>query len=146
MSSGKPSYTPKSNNQTGPETRLASGTPSPLADELFILTLGSTVPPLINQGFARTVLGHNLAQISSGILTLSTIFLIIVFVIDWRIKPPPPKHIRNGNCRFCICSGSPCRLFPFLSALPGSTPIPGSSLANDWNIASPKRYNRNTVC
>ena len=57
----------------------------------FLITIGSTIPPFINPQFGRTVLGHNLSRISSGILTLSTIFLIIIFIIDWRIKPPPPK-------------------------------------------------------
>lgn len=40
----------------------------------FLITIGSAVPPLINPQFGRTVLGHNLSTISSGILTLSTIF------------------------------------------------------------------------
>ena len=92
MSSGKPSYTPKSNNQTACG-RLASLLEHHLLwpTNWFILTLGSTVPPLINQGFARTVLGHNLAQISSGILTLSTIFLVIVFVLTGALSHATTK-------------------------------------------------------
>ncbi len=86
----------------------------------FILTLGSTVPPLINPSFARTVLGHNLAQISSGILTLSTIFLIIVFVIDWRIKPPPPKAYPKWKLPLLYLQWLTLPIISFfLSALPG---------------------------
>jgi cellulose synthase/poly-beta-1,6-N-acetylglucosamine synthase-like glycosyltransferase len=86
----------------------------------FILTLGSTVPPLVNRAFARTVLGHNLAQISSGILTLSTIFLIIVFIIDWRIKPPPPAAYAKWKLPLLYLQWLTLPIISFfLSALPG---------------------------
>lgn len=86
----------------------------------FILTLGSTVPPLINPIFGRTVLGHNLAQISSGILTLSTVFLVIVFIIDWRIKPPPPRSYPKWKLPLLYLQWITLPLISFfLSALPG---------------------------
>lgn len=86
----------------------------------FILTLGSTVPPLINPAFGRTVLGHNLAQISSGILTLSTIFLVIVFIIDWRIKPPPPSSYAKWKIPLLYLQWLTLPVISFfLSALPG---------------------------
>ncbi len=86
----------------------------------FILTLGSTVPPLVNPVFARTVLGHNLAQISSGILTLSTIFLAIVFIIDWRIKPPPPASYAKWKLPLLYLQWLTLPIISFfLSALPG---------------------------
>lgn len=86
----------------------------------FILTIGSTVPPLINPLFGRTVLGHNLARISSGILTLSTIFLIIVFIIDWRIKPPPPKAYPKWKLPLLYLQWLTLPIISFfLSALPG---------------------------
>jgi cellulose synthase/poly-beta-1,6-N-acetylglucosamine synthase-like glycosyltransferase len=86
----------------------------------FLLTLGSTVPPLINPVFGRTVLGHNLARISSGILTLSTVFLIIVFIIDWRIKPPPPKTYSKWKLPLLYLQWITLPIISFfLSALPG---------------------------
>ncbi len=86
----------------------------------FILTIGSTVPPLINPLFGRTVLGHNLARISSGILTLSTIFLIIVFIIDWRVKPPPPSTYPKWKLPLLYLQWLTLPLISFfLSALPG---------------------------
>ena len=86
----------------------------------FILTVGSTVPPLVNPAFGRTVLGHNLSRLSSGILTLSTIFLIVVFVIDWRIKPPRPKEFAAWKLPFLYLQWFTLPLISFfLSALPG---------------------------
>ncbi|MFC1626724.1 glycosyltransferase [Patescibacteria group bacterium] len=86
----------------------------------FLLTIGSTVPPLINPAFGRTVLGHNLSQISSGILTLSTLFLVVVFVIDWRIKPPKPKDLAAWKLPFLYLQWLTLPVISFfLSALPG---------------------------
>ena len=86
----------------------------------FILTIGSTVPPLINPMFGRTVLGHNLSRISSTILTLSTIFLIIVFIIDWRIKPPKPKEYPAWKLPLLYLQWLTLPIISFfLSALPG---------------------------
>ena len=86
----------------------------------FILTIGSAVPPLINPAFGRTVLGHNLSRLSSGILTLSTIFLIVIFVIDWRIKPPKPKEMASWKLPFLYLQWFTLPIISFfLSALPG---------------------------
>lgn len=86
----------------------------------FLLTIGSTIPPLVNPAFGRTVLGHNLAQISSSILTLSTIFLVIVFVIDWRIRPPKPKEYATWKLPFLYLQWFTIPIISFfLSALPG---------------------------
>jgi len=86
----------------------------------FLLTIGSTVPPFVNSDFGRTVLGHNLARISSSILTLSTIFLLIVFIIDWRIKPPRPKDYAMWKIPFLYLQWFTLPVISFfLSALPG---------------------------
>ena len=86
----------------------------------FLLTLGSTIPPIVNPAFGRTVLGHNLSQMSSGILTLSVIFLIVVFVIDWQIKPPRPKEYSAWKLPFLYLQWFTLPLISFfLNALPG---------------------------
>ncbi len=86
----------------------------------FLLTLGSALPPIINPAFGRTVLGHNLAQLSSGILTLSAIFLVVVLFIDWRIKPPRPKEFASWKLPFLYLQWITLPVVSFfLSALPG---------------------------
>lgn len=86
----------------------------------FLLTIGSALPPLVNPNFARTVLGHNISQIASSILTLSTVFLLVVFIIDWRIKPPRPKEVASWNIPFLYLQWFTLPVIAFfLSALPG---------------------------
>ncbi len=53
----------------------------------FILTLGATLPPLLNENFSRTVIGKTLPQVSSAILTVSMVSLLVVIFVDWRTKP-----------------------------------------------------------
>jgi len=86
----------------------------------FVLTIGSTIPPLINPAFGRTVLGHNLSQISSGILTLSAVFLIVVAIIDWRTRPARPKEFALWKLPFLYLQWVTLPVISFfLSALPG---------------------------
>ncbi len=86
----------------------------------FILTIGSTLPPLINPAFGRTILGHNLAQLSSGILTLSTIFIVVVIIIDLRTKPPRPKDFAAWKLPFLYLQWITVPIVSFfLSAIPG---------------------------
>ncbi|MDO8452029.1 MAG: glycosyltransferase family 2 protein [bacterium] len=86
----------------------------------FVLTVGSTIPPLINPAFGRTVLGHNLSQLSSGILTVSAIFLLVVIIIDWRTKPPRPKDFASWKLPFFYLQWVTLPIISFfLSALPG---------------------------
>ena len=53
----------------------------------FVLTLGATLPPLLNETFSRTVIGKTLPQVSSAILTLSLVSLFVMIFVDWRSKP-----------------------------------------------------------
>jgi cellulose synthase/poly-beta-1,6-N-acetylglucosamine synthase-like glycosyltransferase len=86
----------------------------------FILTVGSMIPPLINPAFGRTALGHNLSQISSGILTVSMVFILVVVFIDWRTKPPRPKEFSNWKLPFLYLQWFTIPVVSFfLSALPG---------------------------
>lgn len=86
----------------------------------FILTLGSTLPPIINPAFGRTVLGHNLAQLSSGILTLAMGFLLVVLIIDWRTRPPRPKDFKTWHLPFLYIQWLTLPIVSFfLAALPG---------------------------
>lgn len=86
----------------------------------FILTLGSTIPPIVNPSFSRTVLGHNLSLISSVILTLSALFLIVLAVLDMKLKPPKPKEFKNWKTPFLFLQWLSLPVVGFfLSTLPG---------------------------
>lgn len=86
----------------------------------FILTLGSTIPPLINPFFAKTVLGHNLAKISSTILTICLIFLLVIVILDIKLKPPRPKSFSSWKVPTLYLQWLTLPIVSlFLSALPG---------------------------
>jgi hypothetical protein len=53
----------------------------------FVLTLGATLPPLLNKNFGLTVIGRTLPQVSSAILTMSLVSLMVIIFVDWRSKP-----------------------------------------------------------
>ena len=56
----------------------------------FILTLGASIPALVNPVFSRTALGHNLPRLSGLILTLTTVFLLVLIIIDAKSRPKRP--------------------------------------------------------
>lgn len=58
----------------------------------FIITIGVTLPSLLNPRFARTALGYTVPKLSSFVLTLSLGFLILTLIIDHYYKPKRPKN------------------------------------------------------
>lgn len=59
----------------------------------FAITLGATVPVLINPVFAQTVMGQNLPKVSFGILTFCWIFLAVILWVDFRQRPKREYHV-----------------------------------------------------
>ncbi len=59
----------------------------------FILTLGATLPPLLNPKFFQTSLGYNLPKFSSLILTICLGFLAVTIILDLLLKPKPRKKL-----------------------------------------------------
>jgi cellulose synthase/poly-beta-1,6-N-acetylglucosamine synthase-like glycosyltransferase len=57
----------------------------------FIITIGLTLPTLLNPAFGRTTLGYTVPKISSFTLTVAMAFLIVMLVLDRFYKPPRPK-------------------------------------------------------
>ena len=53
----------------------------------FIITLGATLPPLLNEEFARTIIGKTLPQVASTILTLSLFSLLMILFVDIKSRP-----------------------------------------------------------
>ena len=86
----------------------------------FTITIGLSIPSLLNPAFARTALGYTVPKLSSFILTISLTFLLVTLVIDNIQKPKRPPHF--SFFRFLL---TPFEfiLMPvvgfFLSAIPG---------------------------
>lgn len=59
----------------------------------FAITLGATIPVLLNPAFAQTVMGQNLPRISFGILTSCWVFMAVILIIDFRQRPKRPGKI-----------------------------------------------------
>ncbi len=52
----------------------------------FLLTLGASLPVLINPYFKRTVMGYVLPKVAGGILTLSVLFVLVIAYLDFQAK------------------------------------------------------------
>lgn len=86
----------------------------------FILTLGSTIPSLLNPRFAKTALGYNLPRISSTILTACAIFLLVIIFLDLKMKPAKPKEFVRWKMPILYLQWLTLPIVSFfLSALPG---------------------------
>ena len=59
----------------------------------FIITLGATVPIIINPEFHDTVLGHNLPFFSAIILNICLLALLVTIFIDFRQRPSRPEEV-----------------------------------------------------
>ena len=86
----------------------------------FTITIGLSIPSLLNPAFARTALGYTVPKLSSFILTISLTFLLVTLVIDNIQKPKKPKHFSTFRL---ILTPFEFILMPvvgfFLSAIPG---------------------------
>lgn len=57
----------------------------------FILTLGTSLPVMLNPNFFQTAFGYNLPKIANVILTICLIPLITLIVLDWKLRPNSQK-------------------------------------------------------
>lgn len=86
----------------------------------FIITLGLSVPVLLNPEFARTVIGYSLPGLSSIILTISLSFLLVMFIIESKHRPPRPKEVSPWHAALLPFEYILMPITGFLlSALPG---------------------------
>ncbi|OGM11409.1 hypothetical protein A2Z22_00830 [Candidatus Woesebacteria bacterium RBG_16_34_12] len=58
----------------------------------FIITVGLTVPTLINPRFARTALGYTVPKLSSLVLTTALVFLVVMLIFERIYRPKRPKE------------------------------------------------------
>ncbi|OGD85341.1 hypothetical protein A2164_04595 [Candidatus Curtissbacteria bacterium RBG_13_35_7] len=86
----------------------------------FAITLGATLPVILNPVFAQTVMGQNLPKAAFGILTSCWLFLAVILLIDFRQRPK-----REGKVSFLKKIATPFEfvLMPVVTfiftALPG---------------------------
>ena len=57
----------------------------------FILTLGTSLPVMLNPKFFQTTFGFNLPRISNIILTICLIPLVTLIILDWKLRPARQK-------------------------------------------------------
>lgn len=53
----------------------------------LLLIVGGNIPPLLNPAFSGTVLGAQLPQISSVIITISLAFMVVMVLLDLTYRP-----------------------------------------------------------
>lgn len=58
----------------------------------FLITIGLTLPTLINPAFGRTALGYSVPKASSFLLTVALVFLVVMLVFDNIYKPKRPHN------------------------------------------------------
>ncbi|MCH7641444.1 glycosyltransferase family 2 protein [Patescibacteria group bacterium] len=57
----------------------------------FVLTLGATLPVLINPAFSRTSLGYNLPRMVEAVLTICLLALAVMVIVDLFLRPKVAK-------------------------------------------------------
>lgn len=57
----------------------------------FILTLGTSLPVILNPHFFQTAIGFNLPRLSNIILTICLIPLFTLIILDWKLRPVDQK-------------------------------------------------------
>jgi cellulose synthase/poly-beta-1,6-N-acetylglucosamine synthase-like glycosyltransferase len=86
----------------------------------FIITIGLTIPVLLNPAFGRTTLGYTIPKLSSFVLTIALVFLLVIIFMDNIYKPKRPKDYPLWRA---ILSPLEFLLMPisgfFFAALPG---------------------------
>ncbi len=86
----------------------------------FVITVGVVIVTLINPAFGRTSLGYSLPRLSSGLLSITLVFLLVLLIVEYRQRPSGQLHLSRWRKFF-----SPLEFFLmpiagfFFSALPG---------------------------
>ncbi len=57
----------------------------------FILTLGTSIPILLNPSFFQTSIGYNLPRLANLILTICLFPLFLLILMDWKLRPVNTK-------------------------------------------------------
>lgn len=86
----------------------------------FVLTLGATLPVLINPAFSRTALGYNLPRMAEAVLQLCLIALVVMIIVDIMLRPKKarPSTVLSSIKEVVQWATLPVITLP-LSVLPG---------------------------
>lgn len=57
----------------------------------FILTLGTSLPVILNPKFFQTTMGFNLSRVANVILTICLIPMFVLIILDWKLRPSSQK-------------------------------------------------------
>lgn len=63
----------------------------------FFLMFGATVPTLLNPAFKETAIGYSLPGIAGLILTVATVGMVSIIVIDILMRPPRPESFKKWH-------------------------------------------------
>ena len=80
----------------------------------FLLTLGASIPALVNPYFKRTVMGYLLPKVVGGILTLSVLFVLVIAYLDFQAKHRLLKRSEAKKFPYLVVQWL---LFPLLSPI-----------------------------
>lgn len=86
----------------------------------FVLTLGATLPAILNPAFSRTALGYNLPRMAEAVLTICLIALAVMVIVDLKLRPKEakPKTVLAAIKEVVQWATLPIITLP-LSVLPG---------------------------
>ncbi len=86
----------------------------------FAITVGALLPPLLNPNFARTMLGKTLPQLTSFILTLCLLALVVMIILNLKLRPKRDKRIPIISSLIELVEFATLPIVGFVfSALPG---------------------------
>ena len=80
----------------------------------FILTIGASIPAIINPYFKRTVMGYLLPKVAGGILTLTSSFVLGIAYLDFQAKHHLMKKSESKKFPLLVIQWL---LFPILSPI-----------------------------
>jgi cellulose synthase/poly-beta-1,6-N-acetylglucosamine synthase-like glycosyltransferase len=86
----------------------------------FLITLGGNIPALVNPNFSRTIIGRNLSDVSSAILTVTIVFILMIVFVDSKMKPPRPASFPKWKIPFLYLQWLSLPVVSFvLATIPG---------------------------
>jgi hypothetical protein len=59
----------------------------------FVITVGATAASFINHNFARTTIGFMLPRLTSGLMSVTLVFLAIMLAVDALQRPAKPSEV-----------------------------------------------------